>query len=225
MELLYLYEAKTAVMAELRRTAERLKTAKARAEIQAFTDPLTGLGNRRAMEDSLGRLLAVGGGFTILHVDLDYFKQVNDTMGHAAGDHVLRSIAAILRNAVRAGDSVSRVGGDEFVLLIAGVTEPDVIARLGRDIFAQMEHPITFAGQRCHVALSIGAAIVPGGAPEPGDTALARADVALYASKHGGRSRLTLWISETETRELAAHSHRIAPDRRRLPHEPQASPP
>lgn len=214
IELLYLFEAKTAVMGELRRMADRLKTAKARAEIQAFTDPLTGLGNRRAMEDALARLLAAGTGFTLLHADLDFFKQVNDTMGHAAGDHVLRATAAILRNAVRAGDSVSRVGGDEFVLLIAGATSAASLVRLGRDIFGKMARPITFAGRNCPVAMSIGAAIVPAGRPIRGDTALARADVALYASKHSGRSRLTLWVSDSETRELVAGPQQRATERR-----------
>ncbi|MCL4675509.1 MAG: GGDEF domain-containing protein, partial [Pararhodobacter sp.] len=108
IELLYLAEAKTAVMGEVSKMAVRLQGAKARAEEQALTDALTGLGNRRAMERALAALLREGTGFALIHLDLDYFKQVNDTLGHAAGDHVLTEVAAALRASVRGADLVAR---------------------------------------------------------------------------------------------------------------------
>lgn len=193
IELLYLFEAKTAVMDELTRMAERLQGAKARAEAQAATDPLTGLGNRRAMEEVLRRLLRGGESFAILHVDLDYFKQVNDTMGHAAGDHVLAEIAARLRGSVRASDLVARVGGDEFVILLGGVADRAALTRVGTAIYEAMRAPITYNGAPCRVALSIGAVLAPPAGRAGAEDLLAQADHALYASKGAGRARMMLW--------------------------------
>ena len=90
VEMLYLVEVKQAVMTELRRLNLRLQGAKATAEEQALTDTLTGLRNRRALDVSLPALIGQGVAFGLMHIDLDYFKQVNDTLGHAAGDQVLR---------------------------------------------------------------------------------------------------------------------------------------
>ena len=120
MELLYLVEAKTAVMQELRDMNRRLEGAKTAAEEQALTDTLTGLRNRRAMDMALSRLMLRGTPFGLMHLDLDFFKAVNDTLGHAAGDHVLRQVARVLRVQMRGGDTVARMGGDEFVVAPAG---------------------------------------------------------------------------------------------------------
>ena len=203
IELLYLHEAKTAVMGELTRMADRLQSAKSRAEAQAMTDPLTGLGNRRAMETGLERLLSAGEGFALVHIDLDYFKQVNDTLGHAAGDHVLAEIAGKLRSSVRGGDMVARVGGDEFVMLLPGCLHETALTRVGKTIYDHMRVPILFDSQRCKVALSMGAVLVPPGTADSGHGLLADADRALYASKGAGRGRMMLWTDGEELRELA----------------------
>jgi GGDEF domain-containing protein len=111
IEMLYLVEAKSAVMEELRHLNLRLHGAKAAAEEQALSDTLTGLCNRRALDLGLGALVQQGQTFGLMHLDLDYFKQVNDTHGHAAGDAVLRQVALVLREETRASDLVARVGG------------------------------------------------------------------------------------------------------------------
>ena len=217
IELLYLFEAKTAVMGEVTRMAERLKGAKTRAEAQAATDPLTGLGNRRAMEGGLKRLLRGGDAFALLNIDLDYFKQVNDTLGHAAGDYVLAEVASKLRGSVRGGDLISRVGGDEFVILLAGVSDRATLTRIGNAIYDHMREPIIFDGAPCRVALSIGAVLI-GPGPRPSALALlAQADRALYASKGAGRARMTLWNEGEAPCEIARCARAEAFDRRVAP--------
>lgn len=111
VEMLYLAEAKSAVVGELRDLNLRLQGAKIAAEEQALTDTLTGLRNRRALDLALGELTRHGHTFGLMHIDLDFFKQVNDTLGHAAGDHVLRVVARILTAQTRSSDTVARVGG------------------------------------------------------------------------------------------------------------------
>lgn len=111
VEMLYLVEAKTAVMDELRNLNRRLQGAKVAAEEQALTDQLTGLRNRRALDLQMKALIRLGASFGLMHIDLDFFKQVNDTLGHAAGDHVLREVARVLTQETRATDMAARVGG------------------------------------------------------------------------------------------------------------------
>ena len=205
IELLYLAEAKNAVMGEVSKMALRLQGAKARAEEQALTDVLTGLGNRRAMERALSTLMQNGGGFALIHLDLDYFKQVNDTLGHAAGDHVLAEVASLLRASVRGADLVARVGGDEFVILLAGVHDRAPLERVGAQILRRMRRAILFEGNLCKVAMSMGAVMGPT-EPTPvteAEVLMAQADRALYASKRAGRGRLTFMRADGTLEELA----------------------
>ena len=204
IELLYLVEANLAVTGEVKRMASRFEGAKARAEEQAVTDALTGLGNRRAMELALDRVLSTGNGFGLLNLDLDFFKKVNDTLGHAAGDHVLMEVAKRLRASVRGGDLVARVGGDEFVILLGGVRDMDPLRRIGAQILARMQEPILFEGAPCGVAISIGAVRAPTDATVTADRLLERADRALYASKRAGRSRMSVWQDDRAPLELGA---------------------
>lgn len=214
IELLLLLEAKAAVMGEVTKMAERLRGAKARAEAEAFSDALTGLGNRRAMEAGLHELLAARASFAYLQLDLDYFKQVNDSLGHAAGDHVLSEVSARLRASLRGGDQVARVGGDEFVILLVGAHDEAQLQRLCQRIYERMRAPLTFEGQPCRVALSIGAVIVPAGCEISAARLIARADEALYASKGQGRGRATLMRSDG-TLSLLARGPAGGGDRRR----------
>ncbi len=192
MELLYLVEAKSAIMEELRALNLRLQGAKSVAEEQALTDTLTGLRNRRGFEAALAGAIGGGLAFGLLHLDLDFFKAVNDTYGHAAGDHVLRTVGAVLAAETRAGDTVARVGGDEFVVLLRGVADPARVEQIARRIIARVQEPIPYEGGACRVAASIGATL-SGFYPDPGgEEMLQDADRALYAAKHAGRSCLRL---------------------------------
>jgi len=137
VDLLYLREANAAIAQESRNLTDRLQSARAAAEQQALTDTLTGLANRRAMDAALQAMVDEPlPRFGLMHLDLDFFKEVNDTLGHAAGDHVLARASEILRAEIRAGDIVARVGGDEFVLLFRDCDDPDLLEAiaLGHDI-------------------------------------------------------------------------------------------
>ncbi|MES2540785.1 MAG: GGDEF domain-containing protein [Pseudomonadota bacterium] len=198
MELLYMAEANAAVTRELRGLNLRLEGARIAAEEEAMTDPLTGLRNRRAADLVLERLCAAGAGFGLLHMDLDYFKAVNDTLGHAAGDHVLSTVGRILREQLRAEDCAARIGGDEFVVILAGRTEPKMLQTIADRIIARICQPMEFEGQVCTVSASIG--IVRSldlAVPEPVQL-LAAADRALYSAKHAGRGRAVLLVTRGE---------------------------
>lgn len=189
VELLYLVEAKTAVMKESRNLNAHLQEARLAAETQAVTDALTGLHNRRAMDQHLTRMIGGGGGFCLMHLDLDYFKDVNDTLGHAAGDHVLQIVAKVLVSQIRENDTVARVGGDDFVLLFDRLVDEKRLTSIADRIIRTLEEPIMFQGRLCRISGSIGFTISKFyDHPDP-DRMLLDADVALYASKHLGRAR------------------------------------
>ncbi|MDP3195000.1 diguanylate cyclase [Tabrizicola sp.] len=198
MELLYMAEANAAVTRELRGLNLRLEGARMAAEEEAMTDPLTGLRNRRAADLVLERLCAARAAFGLLHMDLDFFKAVNDTLGHAAGDFVLSNVGRILREQLRAEDCAARIGGDEFVVILAGRTEPKMLQMIAERIIARISQPMEFEGQICKVSASIG--IVRSldlAVPDPVQL-LAAADRALYAAKHAGRSRAVLLVTRGE---------------------------
>ncbi|WP_420568047.1 diguanylate cyclase domain-containing protein [Thalassovita sp.] len=188
IEMLYLIEAKSAAMEASRTLNQRLQGAKIAAEEQAFTDTLTGLKNRRAMDHVLSRLITADRPFALMHLDLDFFKAVNDTMGHAAGDHVLQHIAQIMVDEVREQDTVARVGGDEFVLIFQNVEGRETLARIAARLIEKMEKPIPFGGQDCTVSASIGIVLSADYDTPTAATLLNDADEALYASKRKGRA-------------------------------------
>jgi len=192
MELLYLAEANAAVTNELRGLNLRLEGARMLAEEEALTDPLTGLRNRRAADLVLERLCASRAPFGVMHLDLDFFKAVNDTLGHAAGDFVLENVGRILREQVRAEDCAARIGGDEFVIILPGRTDPQVLQTIATRIIARVSEPMDFEGNPCRVSGSIG--IVRSSDLTASDAAqvLVASDRALYAAKHAGRGQAVL---------------------------------
>ena len=163
------------------------------AEEQAFTDALTGLRNRRAMDHILAQQIKRGGRFALMQIDLDYFKAVNDTMGHAAGDFVLHRVAQFMVEETRECDTVARVGADEFTLILPDIPNEETLAKVGQRIIDRVEHPIPFEEQSCKISASIGTVWVHPGDWRTADQLLSDADVALYASKHAGRACHTFY--------------------------------
>jgi diguanylate cyclase (GGDEF)-like protein len=185
IELLYLVEAKSAAMDASRTLNTRLQGAMIAAEEQAFTDTLTGLKNRRALDHIFTRLPEQGG-YALMNLDLDFFKQVNDTLGHAAGDHVLQQAARIMVEETRSEDTVARTGGDEFVLVFHRLDQVPKLEAIARRLIDRIEQPIPFENDICKISSSIGIAVARSG--ETPEDVQKNADAALYAAKRAGRA-------------------------------------
>ncbi len=188
IELLYLVEAKSAAMEASRTLNLRLQGAMIAAEEQAFTDTLTGLKNRRALDHVLERMIASGKSFALMNLDLDFFKAVNDTLGHAAGDHVLQQAARIMVEETRNEDIVARVGGDEFVLIFDGLQDPARLQRIADRLIERLEVPIAFGDRTCRISASAGTVIRAGYGISQAAQLLHEADLALYSAKRAGRA-------------------------------------
>ena len=189
--MLYLVEAKSAAMEASRKLNQRLQGAKLAAEEQAATDMLTGLQNRRAADRILEHRAAERRGFALMH--LDFFKSVNDTKGHAAGDYVLQEVAKVMRAETRKGDMIARVGGDEFMILIENETSKDVLEEIAQRLIVGIEKTIVFEGAACNVSASIGIALNHTGSVLGPDELVQNSDRALYASKAKGRACATFY--------------------------------
>lgn len=189
VELLYLVEAKSAAMDATRKLNQRLKLAMAALEEQASTDALTGLKNRRSVDTMLMSLLAAGRPFALMHMDLDFFKVVNDTHGHAAGDYVLKHVSAIMLRETRSCDTCVRMGGDEFVLILDGLIDPRNLSAMADRMIAAIKKPIPFNGKTCNISASAGSVIASSLDDRTADELMTHADMALYAAKRAGRGR------------------------------------
>jgi diguanylate cyclase (GGDEF)-like protein/PAS domain S-box-containing protein len=169
-----------------------LEIAKSRIEHNALHDPLTALANRRKLDMELDQISRDSRfdrqKFTILHLDLDRFKQINDTLGHAAGDAMLIHAAEVLSRNIRHSDIVARIGGDEFVILARGSNGDDQMAQLAARIIAELRQPIDFGGFECRCGVSIGIAMASG-LNIDARRILVNADIALYRAKAMGRNR------------------------------------
>ncbi len=155
---------------------------------QAFHDPLTGLANRALFRDRVSHALALaqrrGSPVTVLYLDLDDFKNVNDSLGHAEGDRMLIAAAERFLACARTADTVARLGGDEFAILIEGA---DGSEGLPERIAAAMSHPFSLSGNQLRVTVSIGVASAAPG--ESADDLLRNADMAMYSAKRHGKGR------------------------------------
>ena len=185
-----------------RETEERMRSL-------VYRDSLTGLPNRRLFDDRLGIALAQAHRYrhriAVVFVDLDRFKEVNDTLGHAAGDDLLRAVARRLRSCVRDADTVARLAGDEFTLLLPGLNYAEDVGAISRKLLDALRRPFVVGDQEVRVTSSGGIALYP----EDGDSAdalLRSADTAMYRAKERGRDNFQLFSPALAEKTLERRS-------------------
>ena len=185
---------------ELERQLAELRSLQAKDEIKhlAFYDPLTGLPNRRLLLDRLHQAFAFsarsGRECALLYIDLDNFKDINDTLGHDIGDLLLQQTAQRLESCMREGDTVARLGGDEFVVMLEDLSKQPIEAAtqteaVGEKILATLNQPYQLATHECHSTPSIGATLFSDH-HQSAEELLKRADIAMYQAKKAGRNTL-----------------------------------
>lgn len=188
-QLSALVEEKAALVAELQQHREEIRQL-------AHIDPVTDLPNRRLLMDRLQHALAQGArhghATAVLFLDLDKFKEVNDRFGHEKGDKLLYEIGARLKRCVRGEDTVSRIGGDEFVIVLPEIESLRGAQTTAEKIIKAVAAPVILAGHPAEVTASVGIAVSRPGSRLDANELLARADAAMYAAKHSGRNRFCL---------------------------------
>jgi len=189
------------VAAALERAASR-----ERIEALAFTDAVTGLPNRVLFDDRIRQTIATSKryarGFSVMYLDVDHFKDINDDLGHAAGDAALKALGERLRETLRESDTIARVGGDEFVILQPIADGPGDAADLARKIVAAVQRPVLIEGRERVIQVSLGIALYPQDATNVEDL-MALSDKALYAAKRAGRNRWKFADEDAVRRSLA----------------------
>ena len=177
------------------------KRAEQQMEYQSYHDALTGLANRRLFQEHLSLAIALAQRkrrpVSVLFLDLDHFKVVNDSLGHTLGDTLLREIATRLRSSVREGDVVARVGGDEFTIVLQELEKKEDAAAMAQRVLRVIAEPIEIDGQRLYITASIGITVYPDDG-EDAETLLKNADNAMYRAKAVGRN-----CYEMSTQELS----------------------
>ncbi len=178
--------------AELTRANIELKLSEDRLRYLAYHDALTGLGNRKYFHESLSQSLEQARSnnqlVAVMYLDLDGFKQVNDTLGHDTGDQLLKVVAQRLTNGLRNSDIVSRLGGDEFTVILTGIPQAEYAARVAEKILQALSQVFVLEGQNVFVTVSIGISIYPLDG-EVEETLIKRADTAMYSAKQQGRNQ------------------------------------
>lgn len=180
-----------------------VKAAQQRLQFLAMHDPLTGLPNRAFLVDRLGRSLSIGqrkgNPVAVLFLDLDRFKNVNDTLGHEAGDKVLQEVAGRLTACIRDTDTLARLGGDEFVVLAEGFEDPGYLTILAERILVSISEPFFLENNEYYLGVSIGISVYPDDGVD-GPTLLRCADSAMYSAKEEGRNNYRFYTAELNAR-------------------------
>ena len=180
--------------------------SEARLAFLAQFDPLTSLPNRALLFDRFGQMIVQakrhGSQLGVLFVDLDEFKLVNDSLGHAAGDELLREIAGRLLGSIRGGDTVARISGDEFAVVLGDLARAEDAGLVAQKILDRLAAPVTIAGHELFVTASVGAAVFPADG-DNAETLLGAADAAMYRAKQSGRNAFQFFTPEINQRTRA----------------------
>ena len=201
---------------EVRKANEELSRLRAAAEHAAHHDELTGLANRRGLKQAFARMnhAQAERSLFVLHIDLDRFKQINDTMGHAAGDYVLEHVSGVLRREAKPGDVVARVGGDEFVVIGECMRDLSELMSFAHRLLEEFHKPLEFDGERLMFGGSIGVEILSAeqrrGPDLSLDRSLANADLALYQAKEEGRGCIRMF--DLKLRKQAERLKKLSDD-------------
>jgi diguanylate cyclase len=223
----------TIIFIRVRKIEKDLTNSEDKARQLIGHDPLSGLANRllfsMRLDQELARLGRDSEGLAVFFLDLDRFKDVNDTHGHQAGDELIKEVAKRLSNLLRGTDTLSRFGGDEFAIIQPNIKRTSDAERLGRRILEVITEPFAIAGTQVTVGVSIGIALAPENGTER-ETLMQLADTALYQSKNDGRNRYSFFENQMNEslrmRKLVEDELRIAIDNNSLAlyYQPQVSP-
>jgi diguanylate cyclase (GGDEF)-like protein len=199
------------------------KRAEQEIQLLALQDPLTGLPNRvlfhNQLDQELVRAKRLKQMFAVLIIDLDHFKDVNDTLGHPVGDRLLAAVAARLKACLREMDAPARLGGDEFAVILSNLRAPEHAASIARKVVGHLSAPFFLDGHELHIGASVGITISPGDAANA-DELLRNADLALYRAKTEGRNTYKFYAADmakrVEARKATEHDLRYALERDEL---------
>ncbi len=187
-------------MLEVRLLHEVQRDNSRKLESLALQDPLTGLANRRLVVDRIMTAMTQArrskGSMAVIYLDLDGFKQINDTLGHGAGDALLTTVAARLKKTVREEDTVARLGGDEFVIALPHIRSANDAAKMARKIISAVAQPYDIEGQTVCMTTSAGISIFPAHGQDV-ETLMKSADTALYAAKHAGKNSFRIGSADS----------------------------
>jgi diguanylate cyclase (GGDEF)-like protein/PAS domain S-box-containing protein len=196
----------TSLFVVICRDISNRKQAQEKLESLAKYDPLTGLANRTLFHEKLDEALRLAErgrhSVAVLYLDLDHFKDINDTLGHPAGDQLLKLVAASLKKCVRGPDTVARLGGDEFAIIATNVNDQQLVHRLAGRIVEVLKEPVVIQSQTIHTGTSIGITLYPDDAVDP-DRLMKNADLALYRAKSNGRDRFEFYHREMNEQIVA----------------------
>ena len=194
--------------AAVRKLDRDQRLVREKATYLAMHDSLTGLPNRSAVIEHIDRRLADDeaeralGGFAVMLVDLDGFKDVNDSMGHDVGDELLKQVSARMSGVLRDSDFLARLGGDEFLIVIPQISDRETAVLVAEKIVAVVGKPFLMSGGRAQVGASIGVSLFPQDAADR-ETLMKTADMAMYAAKRAGRNQIQFY-----SRHMRGHTHR-----------------
>ncbi len=198
---------------EAQKLAEQVQTAKVELDYLAHHDVLTDLPNRVLLQDRLGQAIELarrqGRQLAVMFMDLDQFKHINDSLGHALGDQLLQSVAQRLVSCVRQSDTISRQGGDEFVLLLPYIEQAEDAALSAQKILTALALPHHIDRHDLHISMSIGISIYPD-AGQDAETLIKNADTAMYYAKESGRNNYKFFEQSMNTRAVQRQSMEVS---------------